>query len=156
VLERVKNSKYGVLTLAGGNCLAMKVDSSPTCGITEFSTSTKAKTQNIKKLFFTRELETETRNGKSNILTQSVRRTTRDLTKTSVSIQTDHSTSDQDSQCKELWNASGPTTWYSRDGERMLQPSNSSSTQFQRPLDPNNGRTMAWKSKAMVEAQTLE
>jgi hypothetical protein len=134
----------------------MKVDSSPTCGIIEFSTSTKAKTQNIKKLFFTRDMEIETRNGKSNILTQSVRRTTRDLTKTLVSIQTDHSTSDQDFQCKELWNVSEPTTWYSRDGERMLQPSNSSSTQFQRPLDPNNGKTMVWKSKAMVEVLTLE
>jgi hypothetical protein len=70
VQERAKNSKYGALTQVGGNYLVMKVDSSQTCGITEFLTSTKEKTQNIKRLFFTRDLVTETRSGKFSISIQ--------------------------------------------------------------------------------------
>jgi hypothetical protein len=44
----------------------------------------------------------------------------------------------------------------SRDGETTGSDSNSTSMKSQRLFDPNSGRTMLLKSKAMVEAITLE
>jgi len=56
-----------------------------------------------------------------------------------VSISTDHSTSDQECQCKELLNAMAPTTSGSRDGERMLQPSNGTLMRSQRQSRTTTG-----------------
>ena len=150
--ENRTNSKSGARTQAGGNYSDSKVGSSQTCGIIEFLMSIKVKTQSINKLSSTRDTVERTRNGQFNIWTQSRRFRLRDSLVTSVSMPTDHSTSDQDSQCKEWWSLSEPTILFWRDGERMSLLSNSSLIQLLRPLDLNNGRTTPWKSKVMVEA----
>jgi hypothetical protein len=62
--------KSGAQTLDGGNCSAMKEDSSLTCGITEFLMSTKEKTLNIRRLSSIRDTVEKTRNGRSDILIQ--------------------------------------------------------------------------------------
>jgi hypothetical protein len=62
------NSKYGALTPDGGNYSATKEDSSPTCGITEFSMSTKVKIKSIKRLLSTRDMVEETKSGEFNTL----------------------------------------------------------------------------------------
>ena len=48
-LERLLNYKSGAPTQDGGNCSDMREDSSPTCGTTEFSMSSKQKMLNIKR-----------------------------------------------------------------------------------------------------------
>jgi hypothetical protein len=63
-------------------------------------------------------------NGKSFTLTKQERLKLRDSMRNSVSISTDHSTLDQDSQCKESLSAMVPTMSGSEDGERMLWVNN--------------------------------
>jgi hypothetical protein len=46
-----------------------------------------------------------TNNGKLSILMKTVEKLRKDLTRTGDSISTDHSTSSQDFQCTEWWNA---------------------------------------------------
>jgi len=156
VLERQTNSKFGAQTLDGGNYSALKEDSSPTCGIIESSMSLMEKMQNINQLLSTREMVRGTRNGRFSILMKQLRDKKKVLSLTSVSMLTDHSTSDQDSQCKESWSVLEPTISPSRDGERTPLPNSGTSIQYQRPLDLNNGRTVQWKFKAMVEVLTSE
>jgi hypothetical protein len=47
-------------------------------------------------------------------------------------------------------------TWYSRDGERILDNNNSSSMKSLRQLEITTGRTIALISKAMVIVTTSE
>jgi hypothetical protein len=80
-----------------------------------------------------------TKDGRLSTLTKLIRSEPRDSTKNSVSISTDHSTSDPECQCKELLSAMVPTMSGSRDGERMLMPNNGSSMRFQRPSRTTTG-----------------
>jgi len=73
-----------------------------------------------------------------------------------VSISTDHSTSDQECQCKELLNAMAPTTSGSRDGERMLQPSNGTLMRSQRQSRTTTGSHIHLISKETVTPPTLD
>jgi hypothetical protein len=73
------------------------------------------------------------------------------LTKTSVSIATDHSTCNQDSQCTELLNLTELTTLLSTDMSREETTNNGSSTVQARPSDPTTGRTMPLKSNPTVD-----
>ena len=84
---------------------------------------------NTKKFMLGRNMEERTSNGRSSTLIASKTNKPRELLKASVSMPTDHSTSDQDFQCKESANLLEPTTLPSRDGERMLLLSNGNSTQ---------------------------
>jgi hypothetical protein len=47
-------------------------------------------------------------------------------------------------------------TYGSRDGETMQKDNSSGSTKSPRLSEINNGRTMPWRSKAMVAVATLE
>jgi hypothetical protein len=74
----------------------------------------------------------------------------------SVSISTDHSTLDQDFQCRELLNAMEPTMSGSRDGERMLLLNNGSSMRSQRQSRITTGSLIHLKSKATAALQMLD
>jgi hypothetical protein len=147
--------RSGAPTLDGGNCSDTKEDSSLTCGIIESLTFLEEKMLKLKRLLFGRDTVAETRNGRCNMLTKQRMLKRRDLLVTSVSMPTDHSTSDQDSQCKESWSASEPIISLLEDGERIHWHNNGTSTQFQRLSDLSNGPTEPSKSRAMVEVQTL-
>jgi len=92
----------------------------------------------------------QTRDGRSSILTKLKKYRTKDSMRTSVSISTDHSTSDQDFLLRELLNVLEQTTSPSRDIPKAELLSNSTSMQFPKPSDHSIGRTMPWKSKEMV------
>jgi hypothetical protein len=68
----------------------------------------------------------------------------------------DHSTSDQDFQCKESLNATVPTTFGSEDGEKTLQLSNTTLIALLRQSDLNNGKTTPWKSNPTEDQLTSE
>ena len=76
--------------------------------------------------------------------------------RTSASISTDHSTSDQDFQCKELLRQLEPLTLLLRDSPREELHNNSSSMEPASKSDLTTGRTTAWKFKAMVDHPTSE
>jgi hypothetical protein len=119
----------------------MKENSSQTSRITESLMSNKEKMLNINKFSYGRDTEKPTRDGPFNILIKQSQLRPRDLMKNSVSISTDHSTSDQDFQCTESLNAMVPTTSGSEDTERTPQLNNSTSMKFLRQSSHNNGRT---------------
>jgi hypothetical protein len=68
---------------------------------------------------FTEDITEQIRDGRYSILTRRQRLKPRDSMKNSDSISIDHSTLDQDSQCRELPSATVPTMFGSEDGERM-------------------------------------
>jgi hypothetical protein len=97
-----------------------------------------------------------TRNGTSFISTKLKLLQLRVSMKTSVSTSTDHSTSFQDSHNTESLKLLEQTILSSRHMQREDLDNNSTSIMFPRLSDLSNGRTMLWKSKAMVDHLTLE
>jgi hypothetical protein len=87
------------------------------------------------------------------MLTRLQRLKLRDSMRNSVSTSTDHSTSDQDYQCRELLSAMEPTMSGSRDGERTSLLNNGSSMRSQRQSRITTGSLIHLKSKAMVALQ---
>ena len=90
------------------------------------------------------------------MLTKQRRLLLKDLMKTSVSMSTDHSILSQDSQCKELLNALVQAKSPSRDGERMLLPSNGDSIQYPRQSDLTTGRITPCTSQAVEHKMNSE
>jgi len=80
-----------------------------------------------------------TKSGKSSMLTRLKRLGLRVSTRNSDSTSTDHSTLDQECQCKESLNATAPTTSGLRDGERTPLLNNGTSMRFQRPSRTTTG-----------------
>jgi hypothetical protein len=80
----------------------------------------------------------------------------KDSMKNSVSTLTDHSTLDQDFQCKELLNAMVPTTFGSRDGEMVLKPSNGTLMKFQRPSRTTTGNLIHLTFNPTVDLRTSD
>ena len=80
----------------------------------------------------------------------------KDLTRNLVSISTDHSTLDQECQCRELLNAMVPIMFGSEDGERMLLDNNGSSMKSQRLSRITNGSLTHLTSKEMEHQLTLD
>jgi hypothetical protein len=79
------------------------------------------------------------KDGRSSMSTRLPRLEPRASTRSSVSTSTDHSTSDQECQCKELLNATVPTMFGWRDGERTPMPNNGTSMKSQRPSRTTTG-----------------
>jgi hypothetical protein len=79
------------------------------------------------------------KDGRSSMSTRLPRLEPRASTRSSVSTSTDHSTSDQECQCKELQNATVPTMFGWRDGERTPMPNNGTSMKSQRPSRTTTG-----------------
>jgi hypothetical protein len=150
--------KFGQPTQDGGNSSLMKEASSQMLRTTESLMFTKERILNTKQLLCGRDTVRLTRNGRSSILTKLSKLKLRDLTKSSVSISTDHSTSDQDSQCTESLNALELATLFSRDIDHKVTSihNDSSSIALPRPSDHNTGRTMLWKSNLMEDQATSE
>jgi hypothetical protein len=98
-----------------------------------------AKMKKVQQLEYLVTIVVETNNGKLFTLMKLTRIERRVLMTNSVSISTDHFTSDQDCQCKESLNAMVPTMSGSRDGERTLEPKNGSSMESQRPSRTTTG-----------------
>jgi hypothetical protein len=94
-----------------------------------------------------------TKDGRYSILTRRQRLKPRDSMKNSDSISIDHSTLDQDCQCKELLSATVPTMSGSEDGERMLLANNGSSMRFQRQSRVSNGNITHLISKETEDQQ---
>jgi hypothetical protein len=81
----------------------------------------------------------------------------RDFMKTLDSISTDHSTSNQDFQCKESSNATELLMLDSIDMvERPERINNSSSMESARLSDPTTGRTTPWRFNQMVDTPTSD
>jgi len=79
-------------------------------------------------------------NGKLFISTKLKKKLRREKAKSSVSISTDHSTSDQDCHSEELSNALVPTMLSKRDGETTSGNNNGSSIMSPRPSRTTTGR----------------
>jgi hypothetical protein len=71
---------------------------------------------------------------------RTVRMKKKDSKRNMASIQTDHSTSDQECHSRELLNAEVPVMLVFSDGETTPQHSNGTSMVFLRLLDLNNGK----------------
>ena len=97
-----------------------------------------------------------TRDGRLSTLTKLKQLELRASTRNSVSTSTDHSTSDQECQCKELLSATELTTSGSRDGERMLEPNNGTSMKSQRPSRTTTGSHTHLTFKEMVDPLTSD
>jgi hypothetical protein len=87
------------------------------------------------------------KDGRYSILTRRQRLKPRDSMKNLDSISIDHSTLDQDSQCRESLSAMEPTTSGSEDGERMPWVNNGSSMRFPRLSRVSNGNIIHLISK---------
>jgi hypothetical protein len=118
--------------------------------------SQEAEMLKVKKLSFGATTAKPTRNGTLSISIKTRASKVKDSTKNGASISTDHSTSDQDSQCTESLSATVQTTSGSRDTKLMSRLNNSTSTRPQRPSSLSNGRIDQSPFKATVVAQTLE
>jgi hypothetical protein len=103
-----------------------------------------------------RDTTVPTRDGKSYTLTKLNQYQRRDSTKNSDSMSTDHSTSSQDSQSRELFNATVPLMSDSTDTSRTERINSTTSSQLARLSDLNNGRTTLWKSNLMVDLKMSE
>jgi len=113
----------------------------------------KVKMLKVKRLLSTTDTTELTRDGESFMLTKQVNQQAKDTTANSDSTSTDHSTSDQDFQCKELLKPTALTS-LSEDGERTPTPRDSSSMEFQRPSRATTGRTDQLTSTPMANTTT--
>ena len=109
--EELTTCRSGAPTLDGSNSSSTKRVNSSIGPTIRFLMSLQAKMKKVKQLVSKTTLARATRNGEFYILTKLPRLKPRDSTKNSVSISIDHSTSDQDFQCKELLNAMVLTTF---------------------------------------------
>jgi hypothetical protein len=134
----------------------MMVHSSPTGRTRRFSMSQVERMLKDKPQLSTRNTEEPTRDGRLCILTKIRETKPRDLTRTSVSIAINHSTSSQDSQCTESPNLTELTTLLSTDTSREETTNNGSSTVLTRPSDPTTGRTTPLKFNRTVDHPTSE
>jgi len=114
--------------------------------------SQEEKTRNTDQLSYTKDTERLTSNGRLSTLMLLRRNSPRDWMLTSDSISTDHSTPDQECQCKESSNVLELTMLHSRDGERMLWDNNGTSIVSLRPSRISNGNHIHSTFRAMVEA----
>jgi hypothetical protein len=112
------------------------------------------------KLLSTIETETPrtmpTKDGRLSMLTKLRLSGPRASTRSSDSTSTDHSTSDQECQCKELLSATVPTMSGSRDGERMSEPSNGTSMRCPRLSRITTGSPTHLISKATEDQATSD
>jgi hypothetical protein len=90
------------------------------------------------------------------ILTKPLKDQLRDLTKTLVSISTDHSTLSLSFLSIELLNAMVPTMFGKEDGERMLWVNNGSSMESPRLSRITNGRITHLTFNQMEDPQTSD
>jgi hypothetical protein len=109
--------------------------------------SSKVRTRKDKLFRFIIDTMVPTKDGRFSILTRRQRLKPRDSMKNLDSISIDHSTLDQDSQCRELLSAMEPITSGSEDGERMPWVNNGSSMRFPRQSSLNNGNITHLTSK---------
>jgi hypothetical protein len=113
-----------------------------------------------KLLLLTTETETPnrtlTKDGRLSILIRLRLLELKASTKNLVSISIDLSILDQECQCRELLNATVPTTFGSRDGERTLLPSNGISMRSQRPSRITTGSLTHLISNPMVDQTTSD
>jgi hypothetical protein len=127
--------KSGALTLDGGNFSSTLVPrlepllTSKT--LTEFLTLTR-RTLKANQLEYSTIMEESTKDGASFMLIRDQRLRPRDLMRNSVSTSTDHSTWFLNFHSTELLRCLVEPTWFSRDGETMLDNNNSGSMKSQR------------------------
>jgi hypothetical protein len=103
--------KYGAPTQDGSKYSSLKRVNSLTGPTTRFLMSPNPRMKKVKQLELLETLVRTTRNGEFLILTKQLQSKLKVLTKNLDSILIDHSTSDQDFQCKELPNATELTTF---------------------------------------------
>jgi hypothetical protein len=139
VLVEPTTCKSGALTQDGSRSSNTKENSSPIQPTTRFLMSQEQRMKKVKLLSCMPKMEITirmlTKDGKLFILTKLKQLELKVSTKNSASTSTDLSTSDQDSQCKELLSAMELTTCGSRDGGRMLELSNGTLMKCLRPSE---------------------
>jgi hypothetical protein len=147
--------KSGAPTLDGSNTSSSEVECSSILQTTRYWMSIREKMRKVKPLRLQPEMvttaTTKTKDGRSSILTRLRNSEPRASTRSLDSTSTDHSTSDQECQCKELLSATVPTTSGSRDGERTSELSNGTSMKFQRPSRTTTGSLTHLTSKEMED-----
>jgi hypothetical protein len=154
--EEAARFKSTALTLTGGKSSSIEVKTSSTFRTERFLMLREAVIQKDKKFLSGTDTTEPTRDGESSILIKLERTEPRVTTTNGASISADHSTSDQDSQCKESLNASVLTTSSLRDMLQEERPNNSGSMKSARPSDPTTGRTMLLPSPLMARVPTSE
>jgi hypothetical protein len=110
VLVKPTTCKSGAPTLDGSNCSNMKRINSLTGLTTRDLMLLDLKTKKVKLLELPITTTKPTKNGELSILTRQRRLKLKVLMKNSVSTLTDHSTLDPDFLCRDLLNATVPTT----------------------------------------------
>jgi hypothetical protein len=100
--EEAARFKSTALTLTGGKSSSIEVKTSSTFRTERFLMLREAVIQKDKKFLSGTDTTEPTRDGESSILIKLERTEPRVTTTNGASISADHSTSDQDSQCKEL------------------------------------------------------
>jgi len=159
-LERLETCKSGAPTQDGGKFSKCKVNSLSIQPTTRFSKSPHRKMMKELLLLLTTGMVTKTimptKDGRLYISTKLKQLELRASTKSSVSTSTDHSTSDQECQCKELLNAMVPTMSGSEDGERTLLLNNGTSMRSPRPSRTTTGRATHSISNPTVDLTTLD
>jgi hypothetical protein len=138
--------KFGAPTQDGSKSSNTEDSNSLTSKTTKHLMFIKTKILKDKRLLSGRDITDGIRDGESSIWTNPERKVQRDTTPNSVSTSADHSTLDQECQCKELSNALAPTTLSSEDMSEEEPLKDSSSILPARPSSLNTGRTDPWTS----------
>jgi hypothetical protein len=94
-------------------------------------------------------MEAKLSNGKLSMLTKLRRNKPRDWLKTSDSMPTDHSTSDQECHSRELWQCTAMPICISKDGRPTTTHKCSGLIQSARPSEIRTGRDMPLQSHQM-------
>jgi len=148
--------KSGQPTQDGSRSSSIRTANSSTGPTIRFSMSREAKMRKDMQLVFGVTIEESINNGKLFILIKPPSLKPRDSTKNSDSTSTDHSILDQDCHSKELLSATVPTTSGSRDGERMSDNNNGTSTRSPRPSRTTTGSLTHLTSNPTVAPQTSD
>jgi hypothetical protein len=131
VQEELETCKFTALTLGGSKSSNTRTRCLSTQQITRSLKLNLERTRKVTKSSLIAKMEIRlimlTKDGRLSILTRLSQSELRALIKSLDSTLTDHSTSDQDFQCKELLSATELTMSGSRDGERMLPPNSGTS-----------------------------
>jgi hypothetical protein len=144
-----KNSECTAPTLTGGRSSNTEENISSTSKTRRQSMSTKERMVKDKKLSCGRNTTDGTKDGELSIKTNIPRSNQRVTTPSSDSISVDHSTSDQECQCKELLNVLATPILDIRDMPRVERHNNGSSMEEARLSKVTTGRTEQSKSPAV-------
>jgi len=143
VPEGLIECKFGIQILNGSKSSNMSLRISSTPKTIRYSKSRTTKMRKAKPVLLEIEMTNPTRNGRLSILTIRKMMQPQEWMRNLDSKSINHSFWDQDSQWEEFGKLMVPVNWDKTDTPREELLSNSTSMEFLRQLDHNNGRTIA-------------